>query len=60
MSHMIEINYRTDLCLLIDQLKLKIGAELGVAAGDFSYKLLENSSLNTLYSIDRWTDKVGI
>jgi predicted O-methyltransferase YrrM len=41
---------------LIPYLGLKRGAELGVAAGDFSEVLLVESPLQTLWSIDRWSD----
>lgn len=33
-----------------------IGVELGVASGDYSAKILTNSSVFKLYSIDRWID----
>lgn len=32
------------------------GAELGVAAGEYSDAILRNPRVTTLYSIDRWTD----
>jgi glycosyl transferase/beta-hydroxylase protein BlmF len=35
---------------------LGTGAELGVAAGDYSACILENRNVKTLYSIDRWSD----
>jgi hypothetical protein len=33
-----------------------VGAELGVAAGDYSAAILANPKVTRLYSIDRWTD----
>lgn len=33
-----------------------IGAELGVAGGDYSLSLLRYGTLDKLYSIDRWSD----
>jgi predicted O-methyltransferase YrrM len=33
-----------------------IGIELGVAAGDYSAEILNNPNVDTLYSIDRWSD----
>ena len=57
---MFEISKRDDLVKLIDQHSLKVGAEIGVAEGDFSNHLLTNSKLTTLYSIDAWsTDEVA-
>ena len=36
-----------------------VGAELGVAAGRFSKAILDNSSCELLYSIDRWAGDRG-
>jgi len=50
----VRISKRDDLVVLIDELGLKTGAELGVREGAFSAHLLSNSKLNTLYSVDAW------
>ena len=46
------IESRKKFCDLIDQQKLKIGAEIGVAYGKFSEFLLKNSKLELLVSVD--------
>lgn len=48
------VEKREDLAVLIDELGLKTGAELGVSSGGFSDYLLSNSKLEKLYSIDAW------
>jgi hypothetical protein len=50
-----ELKTRMELPRLIDELGLKIGAEIGVNTGDFSDHLLTNSKLDKLFSIDAWT-----
>ena len=45
---------RYDLTKVIKDNKYKIGVELGVREGYFSYYLLKHSTLNTLYSVDSW------
>lgn len=45
---------RYDLTRLIKDKKYKIGVELGVREGYFSYYLLKHSPLNKLYSVDNW------
>lgn len=45
---------RNQLCDLINENGLKLGAEIGVCAGGFSQVLLEFSKLDKLYSIDPW------
>ncbi|MCK9434646.1 MAG: class I SAM-dependent methyltransferase [Candidatus Cloacimonetes bacterium] len=47
---------RRDLTVLIGELGLKRGAELGVETGAFSDYLLSNSNLEKLYSIDAWCE----
>jgi hypothetical protein len=39
---------------LLDTLKLKVGAEIGVQYGHFSGHILANSGVSRLYSIDPW------
>ena len=56
MSNLLEMSSRKEFGKLIDGLNLKIGVELGVAAGIFSDILLKNSNLEKLFSIDRWND----
>lgn len=46
---------REDLTRLIDELNLKIGAEIGVNEGVFSDYILGHSKLDKLYSIDAWS-----
>lgn len=36
------------------------GVELGVAKGDYSFEILSNPKVFTLYSIDRWTDRTHL
>lgn len=36
-----------------------VGVELGVAAGDFSSRILDRSALSFLYSVDRYTGESG-
>lgn len=33
-----------------------VGVELGVAAGEYSDRILQNDRVNRLYSVDRWSD----
>lgn len=49
-----EIQSRKQLTELIDLYNLKVGVELGVNEGEFSAHLLQNSKLETLYSVDAW------
>lgn len=51
----ININLREDFVDLIDRLELKVGVEIGLGTGDNAIHLLENSSLEKLYSIDNWS-----
>jgi hypothetical protein len=44
---------------MIDEMGLKIGAEIGVDKGGFSKNLLERSRLEKLYCIDCWMDNFG-
>ena len=50
---MITLMHRRDFPKLIDSLGLKIGVEVGVAAGRFSTVLLQ-SGLTKLYMVDSW------
>jgi hypothetical protein len=50
------ITSRTQFPQLIDEMGLKVGAEVGVRVGAFSAHLLANSKLDLLHSIDPWTD----
>jgi len=50
-----DIQRRVHFVNLINQKQLKIGAELGVAAGWFS-GVLAKSKLQKLYLIDKWND----
>src|SRR5437762_972671 len=45
---------RYDLPALIDALRMKVGAEVGVSHGHFSYYLLRHSRLEKLYSVDSY------
>ena len=49
---------RYELVDIINSRDYKIGAELGVCQGQFSYYLLKHSNLDKLYSIDAWEDKI--
>lgn len=52
-----KINSRKDLPVVIKLLNLNgIGAEIGVALGDFSETILKKSSLSVLCSIDPWNE----
>lgn len=42
------------LSRIINQMGLRVGVELGVAAGRHSRYILENSGVDKLWSIDRW------
>lgn len=44
---------------MIDATDLKIGVEVGVDKGEFSYCLLAKSKLETLYGIDPWINDFG-
>lgn len=50
------IQSRKDFTKLIDQHGWKKAVEVGAFEGEFSEHLLANSSLETLYSIDKWRD----
>jgi len=45
--------------MMIDALRLKVGAEIGVDKGLFSEHLLSKSTLYKLYCIDPWIDNFG-
>ena len=49
------ITKRDQLVNIINELNLKRGVEVGVHKGGFSEHLLQNSSLEKLYSIDAWS-----
>jgi hypothetical protein len=53
-SHL-EISKRTDFTKIINELGFKKGVEVGVARGEFSEYLLQNSNLDILYSVDSWS-----
>lgn len=44
---------------LINAMNYKVGAEIGVDTGDFSWNLLNNTTLNKLYCVDNWMDNFG-
>lgn len=44
---------------LINELNFKKGAEIGVDKGDFSYCLLDNTTIENFYCIDPWIDNFG-
>jgi predicted O-methyltransferase YrrM len=48
---------RFGLAELIDLMGITEGVEVGVNHGYFSYHLLKNSSLKTLWSVDSWVGK---
>jgi len=48
---------RDELPLLLKALDAKEGVELGVAAGEFTDKLLKGSTLQRLTGIDKWNDE---
>jgi len=50
---------RFDFIQIINDNGYKIGAEVGVHHGYFSYYLLRHSDLELLYSIDTWAGKHG-
>jgi hypothetical protein len=50
------INNRNDIPKLFENLNIKIGAELGVAAGAYSRKLNEAHSFDKFFCIDKWND----
>jgi len=54
-----DITSRLDFVRLIDQNNWKVGVEVGSFEGKFSEHLLENSSLDVLYSIAKWADRNG-
>jgi hypothetical protein len=53
------IKTRTALPKLLNRLGLRIGAELGVAAGSFSSVLLRGVKFDQFYCIDKWNDHHG-
>jgi len=57
---MMRITSRTQFPALIDEMGLKVGAEVGVRVGAFSAHLLANSRLERLYSIDPWSDDQSV
>jgi hypothetical protein len=44
---------------LINAMNLKVGAEIGVDGGDFSWHLLNNTCISKLYCVDCWMDNFG-
>ena len=51
---------RLDLAKLFHELDFKIGAEIGVAAGEYSLEICENNpQLTKMYGIDPWIPYVG-
>jgi predicted O-methyltransferase YrrM len=48
------INTRYELTKLINSKKYKVGVEVGVCEGYYSYYLLKHSNLKKLYSVDPW------
>jgi hypothetical protein len=52
-----EFSQREDVALLFA--KNSIGVELGVAAGDFSERILKNDHIAYLFSIDMWAGDRG-
>lgn len=50
------INNRNDIPKLFENLNIKIGAELGVAAGAYSRKLNEAYNFEKFFCIDKWND----
>jgi hypothetical protein len=47
------------LSKIINQMGLRVGVELGVAAGRHSRYILENTGIDKLWSIDRWQHVSG-
>ena len=45
--------------MMIEAMNYKIGAEIGVDKGGFSYHLLSKTKLDKLYCIDCWMDDFG-
>lgn len=45
--------------LLVENLGLKIGVEVGVDKGDFSAAILENTSIEKMYCVDPWINDFG-
>lgn len=55
-----KMKYREDVFPhLIDEMRLKIGVEIGVDTGLFSEHLLSKSKLEKLYCVDPWIDDFG-
>ncbi len=48
---------RDDFAGLIDDHKLKVGIEIGVHCGGFSYGILSKSKIAKLYGLDPWVRK---
>jgi hypothetical protein len=53
MSYLGKLNNRNEFPLLINEMELKVGAEIGVQTGGFSYHILNNTNL-FMYLVDPW------
>ena len=42
---------------LLDDHGVKVGVEMGVLLGEYSWGLLHSSKIETLYSVDKWSSK---
>lgn len=55
MVNVADIQTREDFVKIINDLGLKTGIEIGLGRGHNAVHLLENSSLDILYSVDNWS-----
>ena len=49
---------RISLVKLFPRLKVKVGVELGVARGDYSYKLNKAYTFEKFYGVDSWSSRI--